>query len=89
MSKIRVVRDELLPKSTIRLNSVVLLWHSILRKTVNFRLVSPDHADLKNRNISVFSPIGMAIMGHSENDRIAVSIGGIGKELKIIKVLNK
>lgn len=89
MQKLRVVRDDLLPKSTVRLNSTVLLWHSFLKKTVRFRIVPPESADLKNKNISVFAPIGMAILGHRENDSVKVSIGGIEKELKIIKVINK
>src|SRR5688572_23725907 len=77
MAKISVVREELLPKTTVRLNSLVLLWHSFLQKTVSIRIVSPDLADLGNKNISVFAPISMALLGHKENDSIKVSIGGI------------
>ena len=84
MQKIVVVRDELIPKTTVKLNSIVLLWHSLLKKTVKFRIVSPDHVDLSLRNVSVFAPIASAIMGHKEKDLVRVSIGGIEKELKII-----
>jgi transcription elongation GreA/GreB family factor len=57
MSKIRVVREELIPKTTVKLNSMVLLWHSFLQKTVSIRIVPPDLADMAYKNISVFAPI--------------------------------
>ena len=84
-----VVAEKDLPKKTVRLNSIVLFWHSLLKKVIKLRIVLPSMADLQNRNISVFSPISLALLGHSENDRVKVTIGGLKKELRIIKVSNK
>jgi regulator of nucleoside diphosphate kinase len=89
LQKSTIIKDKMLPKKTIRLNSLVLLWHSILKKAVKIRIVLPHKADLKKRNISVFAPISMAILGFKENDRINVRLGGIAKELRIIKVINQ
>lgn len=89
INKFRVVSKELVPKTAIRLNSLVLLWHPFLNKIVRFRIVPPDQMDLSHRNISVFAPIGMAVFGREENDRVTVTIGGIKKSLRIIKVVNR
>ncbi len=88
LRKKKVVQDEHVPKHTVRLNSLVVLWHSILRKVVKIRIVLPGEADLKQKNISVFAPISMAIFGSRENDSIHMNIGGLKKELKIIKVIS-
>ena len=88
LRKKKVVQDEHVPKHTVRLNSLVVLWHSILRKVVKIRIVLPGEADLKQKNISVFAPISMAIFGSRENDSIHMNIGGFKKELKIIKVIS-
>lgn len=76
------------PPKTVRLNSLVVLWHSFLKKMVRLRIVLPDKADLSHRNISVLAPLSLAILGHRENDCVTVNIGGISKQLKIIKVSN-
>src|SRR5689334_22631957 len=88
MRTAKIVRHPRLLKKAVRLNSLVLLWHSVLKRTVLFRIVLPQKADLKSRRLSVFTPIGMAVIGKMENDLIKVRIGGIDKELKVVKVIN-
>lgn len=86
---VKIVRHPKLLKKAVKLNSLVLLWHSVLKKTVKFRIVLPNHEDLKKRKLSVFAPISMAILGKMENDFVKVRIGGIDKELKVVKVINR
>ncbi|MBL7932914.1 MAG: GreA/GreB family elongation factor, partial [Bacteroidia bacterium] len=86
---LKIVRHPKLLKKAVRLNSVVLLWHSVLKKIVKFRIVLPNNADLKTRKLSVFAPISMAILGKQENDLVKVKIGGIEKELRVLKVINR
>lgn len=84
-----ITADEQLPGKAVRLNSIVYLWHSLLRKVVRIKLVPPAMADLASRNVSALSPLGQAVFGYNENDLLKVRIGGIKKELKIVKVLNR
>lgn len=86
--KATIVRESELPKKAVRINSLVLLWHSLLKKVVELRIVLPHKEDLKRKNVSVFSPISMAIFGRCENEKVEVNIAGIRKELRIIKVSN-
>lgn len=87
--KATITPENELPKKAVRLNSIVYLWHSLLRRIVKIRLVAPALSDLASRNVSALSPLGQAVFGYSENDRLKVNIGGISKELMIVRVLNK
>jgi transcription elongation GreA/GreB family factor len=89
LSQAKRVPAEELPPRTVRINSVVQVWHSLLRKMVKLRIVLPDLADLKVRNISVFAPISLALLGRQENDDVTISIGPLKKKLRIIKVINE
>jgi transcription elongation GreA/GreB family factor len=84
----RVVPEKELPSKTVRINSLVMVWHSFLKKVVRFRIVHPKLADLGSRHISAFSPISLALLGRHENDDVHITIGGLKKQLKIIKVSN-
>lgn len=87
-TKAAVVHKRNKLRRTVGLNSLVLLWHPLLRKIVSIRIVHPKQTDLSRRYISVLSPLSLAILGRSENETVRVNIGGISKELKIIKVKN-
>jgi regulator of nucleoside diphosphate kinase len=72
----------------VRLNSVVELWHYILQKNVKFQIVLPSQADRKNRKLSVFSPLCLAIFGRMEGELPETNRAGIRKKYKIVKVQN-
>lgn len=86
MQKKKVVSHKDLSQQTVRLNSLVLIWHSVLKKIMKIRIVLPGEDDIKQNKISVFAPISMAIFGHRENERLLLPSAGIQKELRIIKV---
>jgi len=87
--KKKVVKNQDMPGHTVRLNSLVLVWHSILKKVVKIRIVLPKEEDMKLKNISVFAPISLALFGRRVNDSIHLRLPGIKKELRIIKVISK
>lgn len=88
LKRLKIIKEKDIPKNTIRLNSLVVLWHSLLKKTVKLRIVLPDKEDLSKKQISVLSPISMALMGHKEKDNLTVSVPGMEKKLRILKVIN-
>lgn len=89
LKRLKIVKDSALLLKTIRLNSIVILWNSLLKKIVKFRIVSPLKADLKSGNISVLSPIGLALIGRKENDDLILNAPGLEKRFKVIKVTNE
>ena len=81
--------DSQMPQNTVRLNTVVYLWHSLLRRMVRFRLVLPQFSDLSVRLVSVFAPIGQAVFGRGESESVRMPFGGGHKELRLIRVINQ
>ncbi len=87
--KAKIIYGAGLSANTVQLNSLVILWHSILKKIVSIRIVLPQNADLHQRKISIFAPISMAVFGLRERASVRVQAGGVEKHLKIIKVINE
>jgi regulator of nucleoside diphosphate kinase len=88
LKRLKIIKEKDISKKTIRLNSLVIFWNAFLKKIVRLRIVSPDKEDIKTRHISVLSPISMAIMGYKEKDNLIVSIPGLEKKLRILRVIN-
>jgi len=89
LQKFKRVKEKEMPEKTVRLNSIVEIWHSLLKKIIKIRIVLPYKANLKERQISVFAPISLALIGHKENDMIEMVIPGLKKQMKIIRVINQ
>lgn len=88
MGKFKKVKEHEISSTTVRLNSVVELWHSVLKKVIKIKIVLPYQEKLNSSNMSFFSPISMALIGYGENDLITLRSPGIDKTLRIIKVTN-
>jgi len=88
IKKFRRVKENEITKKTVRLNSVVELWHSLFKKVIRIKIVLPSQENIKTKEISFFSPISMALIGYTENDLITLPSAGSNKKLRILKVTN-
>lgn len=88
LKRLKIIKEKDISKKTIRLNSRVIFWNAFLKKIVRLRIVSPDMEDIKTRRISVLSPISMALMGYKEKDNLIMSVPGVEKKLRILRVVN-
>lgn len=88
MNRFKKVKEHEIPKKTVRLNSVVELWHSVFKRVIKIKIVLPAQENLNTKRISFFSPISMALIGYTENDLITMKSIGMNKYLRIIKVTN-
>lgn len=52
------------------MNSIVKLSFLNNDKQIQFQIVYPDQANLKENKISIFSPIATALIGYKINDEI-------------------
>lgn len=88
LKKFKLVKEKEVPAKTVRLNSIVEVWHSLLKKIIKIRIVLPKKENIKERSVSVFAPISMALIGYKENDSVEINMPGLKKHFKIIKVTN-
>jgi regulator of nucleoside diphosphate kinase len=69
------------------MNSRVELIDVDEKKPMIFTLTFPRDADIERGKLSVLSPVGTAILGHSEGDVIEWRVPAVLRRFKIEKVL--
>lgn len=66
----KVVKDKDLPENVASLNSLVGIKNIESGQTFEFQLVLPGEADFKQHKVSVFAPIGIALLGYTIGSEI-------------------
>lgn len=65
-----IVEPEAIPSNVVTMNSIVKLSFLNNNKQVQFQIVYPAQANLKENKISIFSPIATALIGYKIADEI-------------------
>jgi regulator of nucleoside diphosphate kinase len=88
LEKAEIVDPKKVPADVITMNSQVHFsdehgddWY--------YWLVFPEDADLKNRKISVLSPIGCALLGYRRGDTITLHTPHGRKQLKVEEIIHQ
>lgn len=66
----KIVTPEDIPSNVVTMNSIVRLSFLNSNKQVQFQIVYPDQANLKENKISIFSPIATALIGYKVANEI-------------------
>ena len=66
----KIVEPEAIPSNVVTMNSIVNISFLNINKQVQFQIVYPDKANIKENKISIFSPIATALIGYKINDEI-------------------
>ena len=70
LNSAKIVEPQEIPGNVVTMNSIVKISFSNTNKQVEFQIVYPEKADLKNNKISIFSPIATALIGYKVGDEI-------------------
>lgn len=65
-----ILDPEAIPANVVTMNSIVKLSFLNNDKQVQFQIVYPAHANIKENKISIFSPIATALIGYKAGDEI-------------------
>lgn len=86
LANARILDETQINTSTVSLLSWVTILNKKVNKEVKYQIVSESEADLKNKRISVTSPIGKGLLGKSVGDlaEIETPAGVITFEIKEI-----
>jgi regulator of nucleoside diphosphate kinase len=83
----KMLSQENISRDIVTMNSRVLLRDVSSGKSIDITITYPQDADNINRKISVFTPIGHALLGKQVGDIVSWKVpGGIGK-FRIEKLL--
>jgi regulator of nucleoside diphosphate kinase len=89
LKKATLVTIEELPEDVVRLNSRVVVKEGNKDKLIELVIVVPEKADIKERRISVFAPIGTALIGFREGEKVKWDVPAGNKTFTIMKVYNQ
>ena len=84
-----VIKEEELNKKIIRVGSEVEFEIVKTKTKMKIQLVLPEESNLKAQKVSIFAPLGTALIGFSENDEVEWDMPGGKMLLKILKVSNE
>lgn len=88
LSRAIVVKDDAFPLHTIRLNSAVRIEDTATKKVTDLTIVMPPHADIKQKKISILTPMAAALIGFKKGDEVEWKMPSGLKKYKILDVTN-
>ena len=86
IEKAKLVPESKIEAQVIRINSYFEVQDLASGQVLKFQLTLPKYGDLAQKKLSVFSPLGVALIGFQEGMEIAWTLPGGLKKLKILKV---
>lgn len=88
LTRVTIVKDKEITPDVIRIDSYFEVAEENGKHAFKFTLTLPGNADIKEKRISVLSPLGIALIGFKEGMTIDCSLPVGNKKFKILKVVN-
>ncbi|HET8828785.1 MAG TPA: GreA/GreB family elongation factor [Pelobium sp.] len=82
----KVVKVQDIPAKAIILNSIVEIEETVSNKKFHFQIVLPNEANIKDNKISIFTPMGIALIGYLEGTFVEWEMPNGVQKFKILKV---
>jgi regulator of nucleoside diphosphate kinase len=87
MERALKVESEKVPPDVVTMNTLLEFTDLENNITKQLKLVYPQKADIKKGNVSVFAPIGTAILGYRKGDIIEWKVPAGKKKFKISNII--
>jgi regulator of nucleoside diphosphate kinase len=88
LKKAKLVSKDEFPSDTVRLNSVVRVKPADKDHVMELMIVLPDKANIKERKISIMSPVGTALIGFRQGENVKWQVPSGKKTFTILEVNN-
>jgi regulator of nucleoside diphosphate kinase len=89
LKKAKLVDKEDFPLDTVRINSTVRVKAEEKEEILEFMLVTPDKADIKEHRVSIMAPIGTALIGFRKGQQVKWQMPAGQKTFTIVEVINE
>ena len=89
LKKAKLVSADKFPANVVGLNSKVKVIEGQNDKVIELILVTPDKADIKERKISVMAPMGIALIGFRQGQKVNWQVPSGKKTFTIMEVSNQ
>jgi regulator of nucleoside diphosphate kinase len=88
LKKAQIVEDDTLPTDIVRLGSTVVIKDLLTNREMTVKIVLPQHADIKQKKVSVLAPVGTALIGFKKDQTVSWMVPSGRKDFKIMNVIN-
>ena len=88
LKKATLVNEADFPGDVVRLNSRVKIKSEKKDKIMELMIVTPDKADIKKRKISIMAPLGTALIGFRQGQKVKWRVPSGKKTFTIMEVTN-
>ena len=84
-----LVSKDVFPMDVVRINSTVKVKAEGEDKIMELILVTPDKANIREKKISIMAPIGTALIGFRQGQKVKWHVPGGKKTFVIMEVINQ
>ncbi|HEX6845436.1 MAG TPA: GreA/GreB family elongation factor [Chitinophagaceae bacterium] len=88
LKKAKLVNKDDFPDDVVRLNSKIRIKAEDKDEVMELMLVTPDKADIKEKRISIMAPIGTALIGFRQGQKVKWQVPAGKKTFTIMEVIN-
>ena len=89
LKKAKLVNKDKFPLDVVRINSTVRVKAEDKDEVMEFMLVTPDKANIKEKRISIMAPIGTALIGFRKGQQVKWQVPSGKKVFTILDVVNQ
>ena len=86
LTNVRIIENEKIPSDKVYIGAIVSLKDLDSDEDLKYMLVSPEEASYEESKISVFSPIGKALLGHKAGETLEIKVPAGTLNYKIKKI---
>ena len=86
LTKVRIIEDENIPSDKIFIGAIVTLKDTDADEELTYMMVSPEEANYEESKLSIYAPIGKALMGHKAGEKIEIKVPAGVLKYEILKI---
>lgn len=86
LAKVRIIEDENIPSDKIFIGAIVTLKDCHTGEELIYMMVSPEEANYEENKLSIYAPVGKALMGHAAGERVEIKVPAGMLKYDILKI---
>ena len=86
IGRAEITKSKQIAPDIVTMNCIIEIYNYQSNKDLTVKLVYPTEADYKTGNVSILSPLGSALLGYREGDRVCFDAPGGNVEVYITSI---
>jgi transcription elongation factor GreA len=86
LARAKIIEDQDIPSDKIYIGAIATVKDLDTQEEMTYMPVSPEESSFEDNKISIFSPIGKALLGHAEGEELQIKVPAGVLQYKILKI---